>query len=92
MDSGGQERTTYWAPEEGYQRSITIGFSTNAWNGAFNRGFFVMSRNGQVYSKMSLSVMINENPEDLIYIKIGGVANTNGSRNWEGAPNTYATH
>jgi hypothetical protein len=41
-----------------------------------------------VYSKLGLSFRINENPDDFMYITLGGVASTNGSRNWEGDPNT----
>ena len=89
MDSAGREDTTYWAPADGYQPSATIGFSTNAWNGGFNRGFFLMSRSGQVYSKLGLSFIINERPDDPMYVAFGGVASTNGSRNWEGDPNTF---
>ena len=88
MDSAGLEATTYWAPTEGYQPTITIAFSTNAWNGGFNRGFFVMSQGGQVYSKLGLTFTINQKPDDLMYLAFGGVASTNGSRNWEGDPNT----
>ena len=91
MKSSGREETTYWAPESGYQASATFMFSTNApykWAGAFNEGLFVMSRNGQLYSKLGLSFRINEHPEGSMYVTLGGVANTNGSRNWEGDPNT----
>lgn len=91
MDSGGQEAVTYAAPESGYAPSNTFTFSTNApakWSGGFNQGFFVMSRHGQVYGKVGLSFRINESPDDFMYITLGGVASTNGSRNWEGDPNT----
>lgn len=86
MDSGGQEAVTYSAPDSGYQPSMTFIFSTNApykWFGEFNQGFFVMSRNGQVYSKLGLSFRINEEPNGFMYITFVGVANTNSSRNWE---------
>ena len=91
IESSGQEGVTYWAPADGYQSSDTFIFSTNAphkWFGGFNQGFFVMSRNGQVYSKIGLSFIINSNPDDLMSVTFSGVANTNGSRNWEGDPNT----
>jgi hypothetical protein len=91
MESGGQDAITFTAPENGYLPSDTLVFSTNApnkWSGLFNQGFFVMSRNGQVYSKLGISFRINENPDDFMYITFSGVANTNGSRNWEGDPNT----
>ncbi len=91
MDSGGQEAVTYAAPEGGYEPSSTFIFSTNApykWFEEFNQGFFLMSRNGQVYSKLGLSFRINRTPDDFMYVTFGGIANTNGSRNWEGDPNT----
>jgi hypothetical protein len=43
-----------------------------------------------VYSKLGLSFRINSDPDGLMNITIGGVANANGSRNWEGDPNTMA--
>jgi hypothetical protein len=57
--------------------------------GGFGTGFFVKSRNGQVYSKLAVTIGINETPEKLMYVEFGGVANTNYSRNWEGASDTY---
>jgi hypothetical protein len=91
MDSGGQEAVTYAAPESGYEHSMTFMFSTNApykWFEEFNQGFFVMSRNGKVYSKLGLSFRINRMPDDSIYITFGGIASADGSRNWEGDANT----
>jgi hypothetical protein len=86
MDSSGLERVTYSAPENGYQPSRTFMFSTNPpdkWFGGFNQGFFMTSRNGQVYSKVKLSFNINDAPDGLMSVTFNGVANTNGSRNWE---------
>jgi hypothetical protein len=91
MDSGGQERVTYAAPEDGYQPSMTFMFSTNApykWFGGFRQGFFVESRSGQVYSKVGLSFNINNAADGLMSVTFSGVANANGSRNWEGDGNT----
>jgi hypothetical protein len=91
MDSGGQERVTYAAPESGYEPSVNFIFSTNApykWFGGFTQGLFLMSRNGRVYSKVGLSFDINDAPDGFMSITFGGVANTNGSRNWEADPNT----
>jgi hypothetical protein len=90
MDSNGQDSVTYAAPAKGYQPSMVFTFSTNApykWSGAFNTGIFVQSRNGQMYSKLGLSFRINTEPDGLVYITFGGVANANGTRNWEGDPN-----
>lgn len=92
MDSGGQEQVTYEAPESGYLQSLTFNFSTNephGWSGGFNQGFYITSRNGQVYSKLGLSFVINEKPDDFMSVAFGGVASTNGSRNWEGDPSTW---
>jgi hypothetical protein len=92
MDSSGTERITYFAPENGYQPSITIA-STNrlptSGIGGFASGLYMKSRNGQVYTKLGFDFGINENPDDLMYIEFRGIANTNFSRNWEGASGTY---
>ena len=92
MESAGTERFTYFAPEDGYKTSLTI-FPTNrmAVSGVdgFGTGFYVKSRNGQVYSKLGVRVRINESTNDPMYIEFSGWANTNSSRNWEGAGNTY---
>jgi hypothetical protein len=86
MKCSEQEALTLLAPEAGYQSNEDFIFSTNApykWFGGFNQGLFVMSRNGQMYSKLGLAFRINDDPSDFIYITFSGVANTNGSRNWE---------
>lgn len=90
IDSGGREAVTYEAPEIGYQANETVTMSTNdnTWYAAMHQTLFIKSRNGQVYSKLGIYFRINQNPDDPIYINFGGVANTNGSRNWEGDPNT----
>jgi hypothetical protein len=92
MDSLGREPVTYEAPETGYQPSEKFTFSANApnkWFEGFDQGFFVMSRNRQVFTKLGLSFTINYKPDDFMYVSFRGMANTNGSRNWEGDPNTY---
>lgn len=91
-DSFGQEAVTYWAPETGYESEKNFIFSTNApykWNGGFTKGFFVLGRKGQFYGKLGISFSINQEPDEPIDIRFSGIANTNGSRNWEGDPNTY---
>lgn len=92
MDSSGQEAVTYIAPDSGYQPGTNFIFSTNAsqgWFSQFNHGFFVMSRNTQLYSKLGFSFRINQDPNAPMSVTFYGVANTNGSRNWEGDPNIY---
>ena len=84
IDSGGQEAVTYAAPESGYQPNITLAASANGHGlELIQQGLFVQSRNGQVYSKVGLSLRIDSDPDGLMNITLGGVANTNGSRNWE---------
>jgi hypothetical protein len=89
IDAAGQERITYSAPESGYQPSVTVFASTNG-HGVelIQQGLFVQSRNGQVYSKVGIAFRINSEPDGLMYINFSGIANANGSRNWEGDPNT----
>jgi hypothetical protein len=77
---------TYFAPDQGYQPSGTFG--NNNGPDTIDQVFFVKSRNGQVYSKLGLSFRINNTPDGFMYIRFGGVANANGSRNWEGDSNT----
>jgi len=72
---------TYAAPESGYQSSDTFG--NNNGIGGIDKTFFVQSRNGRVYSKLGMTLLINAKEGDLVYIRFGGVANTNSSRNWE---------
>jgi hypothetical protein len=92
MDSSGTERTTYFAPENGYNPARIISSKDRlpgSGIGGFTAGFYLNSRNGQIYTKLGLSFGINRTPDDLMYFQFTGVANTNRSRNWEGAPNTY---
>jgi hypothetical protein len=92
MDSSGTERITYFAPEVGYMPSKIISSTdrlpTSGVSG-FGTGFYVKSRGGQVYSKLGVSVMINETANDFMYVEFTGIANTNSSRNWEGDSNMY---
>jgi hypothetical protein len=72
IESSGDERVTYWAPESGYQPSYSFTMSTNPpnkWHGGWGATFYIKSR--------------NQNPDDYVWVEFRGVANTNGSRNWE---------
>lgn len=90
IKSGDQEAVTYAAPDSGYQPSETFTMSTsnNTWYQAVHQGFFLTSRNGQIYGKLGLSFHINSEPDGLMDITFGGVINANGSRNLEGDANT----
>jgi hypothetical protein len=79
--SGRESAITFAAPEGGYQPSGT--FEHNNGTDGLDKSFFVKSRNGQIFSKLYLSLGINNKPDGLMYITFRGVANTNGSRNWE---------
>lgn len=81
-----ESRVTFQAPDSGYKPSETFMLSTNApykWFETFDQAFFVKSQNGKVFSKMSFSFRINEEPDMPASIGIRGVANVKGSRNWE---------
>ena len=84
MKSSEQPSITYQAPESGYHPSDMLTASSNRHGiGVIQQDFFVQSRNGQVYSKIDLTFGINSTPDGFMSITFGGVANTNGSRNWE---------
>lgn len=90
--SPAQWKTTYWAPVDGYQPKIVLLMSANgsqAWSGSMDASFFVQTRDGGVYTKLNLKVGINYNPDDPLTIELHGIANTNGSCNWEGDPETF---
>jgi hypothetical protein len=77
-------RVTYAAPETGYQPSNVLSASSNRHGiGGIQQGFFVQSRNGKIYSKVGISFGINETPDGFMEVTFSGMANTNGSRNWE---------
>ncbi len=91
MDEAGTATITYFAPEVGYQPSLTISSTNRLLSGgdSFSLGLYLKSRNGQVYSKIRIGFVINKEQQELMQLEFSGVANTNGSRNWEGAPGTY---
>lgn len=72
---------TFSAPEGGYVPSGI--FTNNNGTDGLDKDFFIESRNGQVFSKFSFSMGINNEPDGMMYIAFHGVANTNSSRNWE---------
>lgn len=76
---------TFEAPADGYQDSyqVRMNHDSNAWFDNIQRAFFLKSRNGQIYSKFSLNFEINDEPDGTMAFEFKGVANTNGSRNWE---------
>lgn len=48
-----------------------------------NRTYFIQCRNGQMFAKVDVSVAINRNPNDYVWIEFHGEANPNASRNFE---------
>ena len=82
--SVGASRVAFIAPENAYQPRDNLAMQTNNhWSDVFDQSFYIMSRKGQIYSKLRLTIAINDTPDGFVYIKFTGVANTNGSRNWE---------
>ena len=76
---------TYEAPAGGYQDGyfVQMNHDDPAWYDNVDKVFFLKSRGGQVYSKLNFDFRINNEPNDLMWFQFRGVANTNGSRNWE---------
>jgi hypothetical protein len=79
--SGRESAVTFTAPDGIYQPSGDFG--NDSGSDVTQRALFIQSRNGQIYSKLGFSFRINNKPDDLMYVSFSGVANTNGSRNWE---------
>jgi hypothetical protein len=78
-------QVTFEAPADGYQENYFVQMSHDdpAWFDNIQKVFFLMSRNGQVYSRLSLDFGINDDPNGLMWFQFRGVASTNSSRNWE---------
>jgi len=76
---------TFEAPANGYQDSFQAHMNHDdaSWFDNIGESFFLKSRNGGVYSKFSFYFEINDDPNGLMSFQFKGVANTNGSRNWE---------
>ncbi len=73
-------RVTFTAPEDGYSERGR--FANNNGPELVDQMIYVKSRGGQVYSKILL-FSINREPNEMMLIEFSGIANTNGSRNWE---------
>lgn len=78
-------RVTLEAPEAGYANLLVVSMKQDdpAWFDNFRKAFFLKSRDGAAFSKFSFNFGINNKPDDEFSIQIRGVANLNGSRNWE---------
>ena len=86
--SSAASRLTFFAPEAGYESQQTFGNNNGPDLAEYT--FFIKSRAGQMYTKVHMLFGINRTPEGDIDVDFEGVANTNGSRNWEGDPNKMA--
>jgi hypothetical protein len=81
--------TTYWAPVSNYHAKQVLDISTNTphpWSTDAAAYYFVQSRHGGIYTKLSLKVSLNPDSREPALIELAGVMNTNGSCNWEGDP------
>lgn len=78
-------RVTFEAPSKGYKDVDVIEMRPDdrRWSELVDRTFFVKSRNGQIYSRIYFSLSVNSRPAEPMWLTVRGVANTNGSRNWE---------
>jgi hypothetical protein len=78
-------QVTFEAPAEGYQSNYSFQMNRDdpGWFDNIQKEFFLSSRNGRTYSKFSFGFEINDRPDGMIWIQFHGVANANGSRNWE---------
>jgi hypothetical protein len=81
VTSFAESQTTYSAPENGYEPSGP--FTNNNGPNLVDQMLFLQSRNGQVFSKFHFLFGINTAPDGFMDVTFNGVANTNGSRNWE---------
>jgi hypothetical protein len=90
MESKGSEEITYFAPEGDYQRALTFSNADPlpvSGTETLGTGLYLKSRNGQIYSRIFIQVVLNRLPEEPLGLYFRGFANTNWSRNWEAAPN-----
>lgn len=78
-------QVTFEAPASGYQESYFVQMQSDdpGWFDNIYNTFFMVTRNGQVYSKFSLGFKINDDPNGAMWFQFKGVASTNGSRDWE---------
>lgn len=86
---GGRASTwAFEAPASGYQQKVRIEMlpDNREWSTSITDGAFLRSREGQVYSKLSFTVVIDEQPDKPCWIRIQSLSNPNGSRNWEEEP------
>jgi hypothetical protein len=78
-----QSRVTFEAPTGGYEKEIT--FERKAldpsWSMQVDTSLFLRSRNANVYSKISISFLLNEAPNSNCWLGITALSNPNGSRN-----------
>jgi hypothetical protein len=80
-----ESRVTYELPDTGYQKTHNYLMSTNthSWHGGLNRTFFLRSRNGQIYGKLTCGISINRKPDDNVSVEFHGEINQAASRNFE---------
>lgn len=78
-------QVTFEAPADGYQESyfVQMNHDDPGWFDNIQKVFFLTSRNGQIYSKLSFDFGINDDPNGTMWFQFKGVTSTNGLRNWE---------
>ncbi len=76
---------SFEAPSNGYSPSWHSGKKADDryWSTGIKGILFCKARGGELYGKFHFGFTMNEKPESPMTIMVRGVANTNGSRNWE---------
>lgn len=86
-------QVTFQAPDSGYEMEELALRDTvdKDWSIQYGGHFFVRSRNGAVYSKFSMSFLLNEDPQRPCVLNIKSLSNPKASRNWEEDPAKITT-
>jgi hypothetical protein len=76
------------APDSTYDSEYLVirDASDRKWSLQFDGHFFIRSRGGKVFSKFSMSFILNEDAKTPCWLGIQSVSNANGSRNLEEDP------
>jgi hypothetical protein len=76
------------APEDGYMPTFEFNMDSDNhfWTFLFKEGFLLKSRGGERFSKLKIGFTLNVYENEPAWLTLEGVANPNGSRNWEEDP------
>lgn len=76
------------APESGYEHEIVIVYQSGVkpWSSRFNGTFYLRSRNGAAYGKLSVAIITDVVKNESVPVIVSGYVNPAGSRNLEVDP------